>query len=399
VAKETGEFSRNPEKIQRMNITNWQITEREDTQEISAEIDGFHLWYRLPKSYPVSRAGDPFLAAAFLPAMLKGEPLEVDPSLPISPKLLENTLLLQEIHHNWNPALKIIPIQAKGSPAKPVNKGTFSFFSGGVDAIFTFLKRREEISHLVFIHGFDFFVDSETFRTAAARNESFARGFDKVVIHVETNYYSFGYHHNLSRVLTQGSTLASVALLLGFSRAYIPASDHYSYLAPLGSHPLTDPLYSNEWTEIVHDGAEARRVDKVIKVAECAPALATLTVCVEALNRNCGKCIKCLRTMITLRSLRATGAPFPPLASLKAVRRTDWSKEPRFLQQNIDLAAEKGDRELERTLRACKKKGERIRLFKEIDRVIFGGIIRRVRKKFARAPLAGRRVTTILPEE
>jgi len=384
-----------------MRITGWETRERGETKETSAAIDDFRLWFRLPKSYPVSQAGDPFLAAALLPAMLKGEPLEVDASLAVSPRLLANTPRLQDIHHNWNPILKIISIEARRSPAQPVNTGAFSFFAGGVDAMYTFLKRCEEISHLVFIHGFDFSVDTDTFRTAVARNESFARGFGKTLIPVETNYYSFGYHHNLSRVLTQGGTLASVALLLGFPRAYVPASDHYSFLPPLGSHPLTDPLYSNEGTEIVHDGAEALRVDKVIKVAECAPALANLVVCVDDMNRNCGQCIKCLRTMVTLRSLGVTGALFPPFPSLRAVRGMKWSgvTEPRFIQQNIDLAVQKGDRDLERALRACLKKQERIQLFKDMDRVLLGGLVKRIAGKFRGAPSNSRRVATLPPRD
>lgn len=64
-----------------MKITNWRVAQQPDTIEVSAEVDGFRLWYRLPKSYSISIAGDPFLAAALLPAMLKGKPLEIDPQL------------------------------------------------------------------------------------------------------------------------------------------------------------------------------------------------------------------------------------------------------------------------------------------------------------------------------
>ena len=63
-----------------------------------------------------------------------------------------------------------------------------SFFSGGVDSMFTLLKRREEISHVVFIHGFDFIVDSGTFRTALARNGAFVRGFGKTLIPVGNEF-------------------------------------------------------------------------------------------------------------------------------------------------------------------------------------------------------------------
>lgn len=380
-----------------MRITNRQTTEQADTKEISAEIDGFRLWYRLPKAYPFSRSGDPFLAIALLPAMLKGEAIEVDPSLPVSPKLLGNIPLIQEIHHAWNPVLKIIPVHAKTSPAEPLNTGSFSFFSGGVDSTYTFLKRRKEIGHVVFIHGFDFFPDRGPFETAVARNSSFVRGYGKTLIPVETNYFPFSYRYNLSRHLTQGSALASVALLLGFSRAYMPGSLAYSQLIPSGSHPLTDPLYSNECVETVHDGGEARRVDKVVKVAGDESALANLRVCFEDMNVNCGKCIKCLRTMAPLELLGARSAPFPPLPSRKTFRRMNWKKETMYLKENIELAVQKGGKDLGRTLSACLRKSERAQLLADMDKVLLGGFVKRARRKLGRASPGVRRITAELP--
>ncbi|RPJ03657.1 MAG: hypothetical protein EHM31_00030, partial [Candidatus Aminicenantes bacterium] len=90
---------------------------------MSATVDGFRLWYRVPKSFAVSRTGDPFLAAALLPAMLKGEPLKLGPGLTVSPKLLKNVEVLQGIHSSWNPVFKVIPIEARGGSVEPLNPG------------------------------------------------------------------------------------------------------------------------------------------------------------------------------------------------------------------------------------------------------------------------------------
>jgi hypothetical protein len=380
-------------------VTNWEIKEQEDTVEVSADVDGFRLSYRLPRSYQVSRAGDPFLAAALLPAMLQGEKLDIDPSLPVSPKLLENIFMLQEIHHCWNPVFKVIPINVTTAPAEPLNPGSFSFFSGGVDSMYTFLKRMEEISHLVFIHGFDFYLDKDTYRRAIERNTSFARGFDKVLIPVETNHYPFGYRYNLSRNLTQGSALASVALLVGFPRVYLPAAYSYSQLIPLGSHPLTDRLWSNEAVEIIHDGAETRRVDKVKKIAECESALDNLRVCFDDINVNCGKCAKCMRTSIPLTLLRVSVAPFPPLLPLKAIRkmRIDGDIEMIFFKETFDLALRTGDEKLRDALRACMQRYERVRLLKELDRVFLGGLIKRAYRRISRDRPVVRRIDTTPP--
>ena len=58
-----------------MRVADWEIKEEADTMEVSADVDGFRLWYRVPSSYSVSRSGDPFLAAALLPAMAQGRAL------------------------------------------------------------------------------------------------------------------------------------------------------------------------------------------------------------------------------------------------------------------------------------------------------------------------------------
>ena len=382
-----------------MFIKNLGISEQEGTREVSADIDGFRLWYRLPKAYPFSRSGDPFLAIALLPAMLKGEALEIDPSLPVSPKLLGNTALLQEVHHAWNPLLKMIPIRAKTAPAVPINNGAFSFFSGGVDSMFTFLKRQNEISHVVFIHGFDFMLDPEPVQRAVSRNASFVNGFGKILMLVETNYFRFSYHHNLSRTLTQGSALGSVALLLGFPRVYVPTSLSYNEIIPSGSHPVTDPLWSNECVQIIHDSAEARRVDKVRRVADNESVLANLRVCFEDMNVNCGKCAKCLRTMISLELVGASAVPFPALPTPKALRRVNWGRETVYLKENVDLALQSGNKKLRRTLLACMRKIERLQLLKDMDRILLGGLLKRARRKISKANPEARRIKAAPPKD
>ncbi len=381
-----------------MRIGEPEIEEQGQLIEVSANIDGFRLWYRLPKTYQASRAGDPFLAAALLPAMVKGERLEIDSSLPVSPKLLKNILTLQEIHHCWNPVLKIVPISTTAAPAEPHNAGVLSFFSGGVDSMFTFLKHQKEITHAVLINGFDFYLDSVTYQTAVARNSSFVRSFGKILIPVETNYYQFGYHYNLSRVLTQGSTLASVALLLGFPCVFVPSSFSYSSLKPLGSSPLTDPLYSNEGTRIIHDGGEVRRVDKVLRVAECEPALANLRVCMDDINVNCGKCVKCLRTMIPLGLLNASAAPFPPLFP-KLIRRSQIlnKNEIVFFKENVAFAVEREDHRLRTALESRMRRYEQRQLIKDLDRVLLGGFIKRIYRRIVNDKPIVRRIETTPP--
>ncbi len=369
-----------------MRVTDWNLHETPDTVEVSADVDGFRLWYRLPRTYQVSRAGDPFLASALILAMLKGEELEIDPSLPVSPKLLRNVSLIQDIHHSWNPALKKIPIRATTAPAEPLNSGAISFFSGGIDSIYTFLKRQEDISHVVFLHGFDFFRTSEDYRTAVARNAAFVGNFGRTLIPVETNHYPFDYRNSLSRVLTQGSTLASVALLLGFSRAYVPSSISYDQLIPSAAHPLLDPLYTNEGVDLIHDGSEAQRTEKLTKIAACESALANLVVCIDEMNFNCGQCMKCLRTMTALEILGVKADLFPPLPPARTLRRRYREASQFYLTENLELAVRKGHEELAGVLKVIQRRYDRKQLIKDADRVLFGGLIKRTYRKIRKEP-------------
>lgn len=381
-----------------MIIKDWQIKEQGESTEVSAEVDGFRLWFRAPRSYRLSGAADPFFAAALLPAMVKAEKLEIDPQLPLSPKLLENADKVQEIFHCWNPMLKLVSVTATMGPAEPTNSGVLSFFSGGVDSTFTFLKRNDDISHVVYIHGFEFYEDDRASVDAAiGRNSRFAQAFGKTLIPIETNLYPFGYRYNLSRNLTSSSWLGGVAMLLGFPRAYVPASMSYNQLLPVGDHPLVVPLWCNEGVDVVHDGSDVRRIDKLMSICQSEVALANLLVCFDDLNVNCGKCAKCLRTMIALKLLGVSTPAFgslPPARSLRRGLRFHDDVELVFIRENIELASRAGDcanDELARVLQAAMRRAELKQAAKTVDAAFLGGFMKRMSRRVARIAKPGDR--------
>jgi len=380
-----------------MLITNWKLEEKNNTLEVSADVDGFRLWYKVPASYQVSKAADPFMAAALIPAMLEGEKLDVDPGLTVSPGLMTNLLQLQEIYHSWNPRFKIIQINAITANTRSLNNSTFSFFSGGVDSLYTFLKRLNEISHVVFIQGFDFYGDSQAYERAIKRNTDFVQNFGKTLVPVETNYYPFGYRYNLSRNLTQGSCLGSVALLLAFQRVYIPSAFSYNQLMPLGSHPLTDPLWGNENIKIFHDGCEATRTEKLKKICQNKSALSNLTVCLNDMNKNCGNCAKCFRTMISLKLIQATSEAFPPLPSLKVIKkkRIQGEIEEAFLKESVDFAIQEEDYELKNALCTSLRRHQKLYLYKEIDRIFLNGLLLKVYRRIMKKESGAYRIDTL----
>ncbi len=148
---------------------------------------------------------------------------------------------------------------------------------------------------------------------------------------------------------------------------------------------MTDPLF-NECVEIIHDGAEARRVEKVRKIAECESALANLRVCFDDMNVNCGKCPKCLRTMISLKLLGVLVSSFCN-SSLKTIRKMSvkTSFGPIFFNEIIELAQQSQDEELRAALHACKKRHElKEQLLVELDRVLLGKIIKRTYRRLVK---------------
>ena len=111
----------------------------------------------------------------------------------------------------------------------------------------------------------------------------------------------------------QAGNTALGAILTLFSRRFryglIANSAPYRFpVADTGSNPVTDPLLSARSFEIVDDGGEVFRREKVGAIVNWPEAMADLRVCNARASgdRNCCVCEKCIRTIITLRLYRDT---------------------------------------------------------------------------------------------
>jgi hypothetical protein len=241
------------------------------------------------------------------------------------------------------------------------------FFSAGVDSFYTVLKHRDEITKLIFVHGFDLKLDATALRAKVVKSiRAAAAELKKPLIEVETNIRELLGPYVLWD-LAHGAAMASVALLLSpqFHKVYFAATHTYSELIPLGSHPLLDPLWGTENLAIVHDGCEATRVVKVARIAESETALRYLRVCWKNTNGayNCGRCEKCLRTMIALRLAGKLEqcATFDRPLDLDAVAHMEIPNESRRLHvlQNLEEVESRGDAPaLAQALRACLREPE-----------------------------------------
>jgi hypothetical protein len=297
----------------------YSVEKKRAVAAVSVTADGksWELRYKVSEG-PIAQGSDTFLAAALFPAMKIGQPLTVAGG--ISPKLLNAIPTIQDIMHKWHPEFQRIDVKAelKMPDAGSHQKDVGCFFSGGVDSFYTLLKHQEEITKIIFVHGFDIWLDDHAFRERVSRElREVAAELKKPIVEVETNLRDMSEQY-IKWADYFGCGFASVALVLApqFKKIYIASSESYAHLDPCGSHPLLDPLWSTEHLEIVHDGCESSRNEKVARIAGSDIVMRKLRVCYENLHArdnyeywgdtyNCGRCEKCLRTMISLHAVGA----------------------------------------------------------------------------------------------
>ena len=335
----------------------------------------FELYFAFTGAPPgsVEASADAFVPALLIPAMLAGEPLEGD--LPVSPRLLAGVSRAQAVLAGWYPRFSRVPVCLPATDAAsgaPRAARTGAFFSAGADSFYTLLKNRHApesagtVSHIVFMKGFDAQLSKgEGLADSEAHIRAVARRLGVGLIVGETNVRE--HVRELWPEAYQGAALGATGLALGggFGEMLVPASLTWGSLIPWGSHPLLDECWSTERVELVHDGCEAKRHQKLAAIAAWdADAIDELRVCLSVRGgpANCGRCVKCVRTMAMLALLgRLGGRSFP--AELpegwEALLGRDWpgfrQELLRALEEGLPDAAFPGlRRALERIERAAR---------------------------------------------
>lgn len=322
------------------------------TIDVASDVGSTSVTFHLPPGTTADDAADASLAAALLPAMRRGEDLEV--TGPVSGRLLDGAQSIQDVFWTWDRTLRptapwyrrvAVSAPRADGPRHGPGRGTAAFFTGGVDSFYTAVVHRRELDALVFVHGFDVPLGDASLRSEVGdRLGDAARGLGLPLIEVETDLRSLGDGSGVPWADYHGAALASVALLLAprFSRVLVPATHTYARLEGLGSHPLLDPLWSTADVAIVHDGADATRVDKVRRIAEEEAARRHLRVCWENTGGayNCGRCEKCVRTGAAIRIAGVEGqfptVPAPSLAEVARVRATGRGSAWHDLRGDLD---------------------------------------------------------------
>jgi hypothetical protein len=284
------------------------------------------LFFRVPSRFAsmLTDRADAFLPALLVPALLRREPLQLDP--PVSGRLLRAHPRVQDLLTTWYPRLRHVPVTATAAPVEAATPApadprvVAAFFTGGIDSCFTLIKNRvhasaivEPITHLIFVKGFDGrLADAEPLAESERHLSRIAARHGCELVPVETNLRDE--LDGAWQELHHGSALAAVALALsgGVRMAYIGGSYAYSELARAnGSHPLLDEAWSTDQLSLIHDGCEITRVGKLAAIAEIEPMLLDeLRICwfgSKGGPRNCGVCGKCVRTAVILRAIGKLG--------------------------------------------------------------------------------------------
>ena len=376
-----------------MRISNINLRHEDGCAVLSGMCNDFELFYKFPNHIEPQTRADAFVAACLIPAMASGTDIELDDDAPISRQLLINLDKLQDIFCQWTQYFKtdLHKISIKGGVADELKEGldkTISFFSGGIDGHYTLIKNSDSIDLLFFSKGIDIQLDNDhLFQEALSKNRKFVQQKKKPLLSVESNVRFLGHTiGGLGWGLCFGGGLSSIALAANVRKCFIASGVTYQTLYPEGSNFITDHLWSNEFTQVVHDGAEASRIEKLRVISQDPEVLKLLRVCWQDKKYNCGKCEKCIRTMIALRALQLSADTLPDFtdAMVKRALRKIRLYTPidyAFLMENLEQARRVEDKTLIKELLKIKRRFEIRKLLFQFDQTILAGRIARWKRK------------------
>jgi hypothetical protein len=289
-------------------------------------VDDICFRYRAPEDYLLPDNLHPFLVAAVVPALRRGE-RRISVEGAVCPWLRDRltTFMAYLAHWHWykygrqRTDRRVPLIEAADRPHQPSTvPETGCFFSGGVDSLWTIRRNRltipldhpGSIKDAIFVHGFDL-----GFRPKHGTDEQYFEflvdSMREVVIHaglrlipVYTNLRTMEPSADCWLDEYMGSAMAAVAHGLAghLSDVLIASSYDIAKLHPFGSHPVLEPQLGSYGLRVHHDGERHSRIEKLRAIADWPAALQCLRVCLagDGTKLNCGRCSKCVRTKLEL---------------------------------------------------------------------------------------------------
>jgi hypothetical protein len=288
--------------LQTINVTRLSRACENAVCRVEAQVEGSSLWFESSDTL-LRPAPEAFASALLVPALQHNADLVID--APLDKTWLSNAHELMTVLGKWW-GYRPITISSKegNSGSAEQRTATGLCFSGGVDSFYNLLRGQYRVDHLVVAHGYDIRLrDTERMDSFRPSLRSIAKATGTTLAVVRTNLREHPVFSGVSWEHAHGGALAALGhVIAGIRRLVISASYPYKLNRPWGSHWTTDPLWSSEQLEIVHEGASLWRSDKLRRIADEPLVREHLRVCWE--NRtsslNCCRCEKCLRTMLIL---------------------------------------------------------------------------------------------------
>lgn len=193
---------------------------------------------------------------------------------------------------------------------------TAMLFSGGVDAFATYIRIRDKKPDLVTILGADIDIEDteqwERFKAFMESEQLLSENKKQYVTTNVRNFYTYhvelllkdiGWWGKVQHGLSLIGSLAPLSYIKGYQNVYIASSYTKEIQIAWGSTPKTDETIRWCDTQVVHDGYELKRQDKVdliTKFAKTNKVPFRLRVCYSELRSdfNCSNCEKCFRTIM-----------------------------------------------------------------------------------------------------
>lgn len=246
-------------------------------------------------------------------------------------------------------------------------------FSGGADSLTTYIRHKDENPYLVTVWGADIKLHQTSAWELVLNNiNTFSNKYRNESLIIKSNLRSFindaalNAKYNKEIVNWWGGVQHGYALLglcaplsfsLGFDKIYIPSTHTESFSAPWGSHPSIDNKVSWAETNVIHDGYELGRQDKIRVISNHikkeAPDLLIRVCYSSSTGNNCGKCEKCNRTItgLMLEGIDPTNQGFPPLNSnyvKEQFKHGNWnlSEDEVYMWENMQHAFSKNEKNI-----------------------------------------------------
>ena len=322
-----------------MKIFNLKIIKDNSEVKLSVSVESEQLglkelWFSTTEKYAHGLCGnrlDGFLIGMIFPAMQYGEDIHLEGC--VSKKLLFNlNNYVIPLLMVFSPSAKRIKVTTDETSTVRLNcRGVGTGFSGGVDSFCTIYDRYElekdpdyKINSFLFLnvgsHGIGNTEEERIFaRTKFHNRYEYLSAFPNEIgldfIPLDSNLHSFHpWGHQLTHTLT---AVSGVFIMQNLFSKYYFASTGFSYLELLKYYeaylnrdvaifdPTLLPLLSTESLELIADGTQYSRIEKMLHIVDYEPVHRYLNVCVgvQETHENCSVCSKCSRTLMTLNSI------------------------------------------------------------------------------------------------